>query len=143
MADNCYVVGPLPSDNPPRTPFRRAALSRAVTATSGGPTAPTEFFLPFYSVLSPSSSVPSYLPLAPRFFSSRPRRVAAFPLAWRFGAPLRKKRIIASCVRNIQDMCVPHEFPPQCSNVVLAALLKTTRSAVRRRDEFAENRSSD
>lgn len=39
MADNCYVVEPPPSDNPPRTPFRRAALSRAVTATSGGPTA--------------------------------------------------------------------------------------------------------
>lgn len=29
MADNCYVVEPPPSDNPPRTPFRRAALSRA------------------------------------------------------------------------------------------------------------------
>lgn len=29
MADNCYVVEPLPSDNLPRTPFRRAALSRS------------------------------------------------------------------------------------------------------------------
>lgn len=27
MADNCYVVRPLPTDNPPRTPFRRAARS--------------------------------------------------------------------------------------------------------------------
>lgn len=57
MADNCYVVEPLPSDNLPRTPFRRAALSRS-HYNLRGPTAPRNpLGLLFYFPLS--SPVPS------------------------------------------------------------------------------------
>lgn len=53
MADNCYVVEPLPSDNLPRTPFRRAALSRS-RYNLRGPTAPRNplgllFYFPLFS----------------------------------------------------------------------------------------------
>jgi len=47
MADNCYVVGPLPSDNPPRTPFRRAALAQSLPQPPSGPAAP-RILLAFY-----------------------------------------------------------------------------------------------
>lgn len=53
MADNCYVVEPLPSDNLPRTPFRRAVLSRS-HYNLRGPKAPRNplgllFYFPLFS----------------------------------------------------------------------------------------------
>lgn len=77
MADNCYVVEPLPSDNLPRTPFRRAALSRS-RYNLRGPTAPRNPLGLLF--LLPSLSPPFPIPAATS-------RVGLY-FAWRFGAPL-------------------------------------------------------
>lgn len=81
MADNCYVVEPLPSDNLPRTPFRRAALSRSHYNLQG-PTAPRNPLGLFYFTFLSLSLAPFLLPVA----TSRVRLYFAF--AWRFDAPL-------------------------------------------------------
>lgn len=82
MADNCYVVEPLPSDNLPRTPFRRATLSRS-HYNLRGPTAPRNpLGLLFY--------FPLFLPSPPRSLFLLPAATSRIGLyfAWRFGAPL-------------------------------------------------------
>lgn len=85
MADNCYVVEPPPSDNPPRTPFRRAVLSRSHCNLTGGPTALWNRFRLLFCPPPPPPPPPPLSSSSPPsdelvFFFSR---TTFPPLAWR------------------------------------------------------------